>query len=59
MRGGPAGCYADRMARSTRPKPRLPRVPLPRQIGGVHPDRSKQLDRKGKHKKRVRAPEPE
>jgi hypothetical protein len=32
-------------------KPKLPRVPLPRQTGGVHEDKSKRPWRRRKHKK--------
>jgi hypothetical protein len=39
--------------RSRRAKsPALPRVPLPRQTGGVHEDKSKRPWRRRKHKKR-------
>ncbi|HOC17013.1 MAG TPA: hypothetical protein PKK95_02035 [Vicinamibacterales bacterium] len=31
-------------------KPKLPRVPLPRQVGGAHEDRRKRPARKRKHK---------
>jgi hypothetical protein len=44
------------MLRGMRPtravKPALPRAPLPRQVGGPHPDETKRLPRKRKHKKR-------
>ncbi|HSK09390.1 MAG TPA: hypothetical protein VK911_07430 [Vicinamibacterales bacterium] len=33
-------------------KPKLPRAPLPRQVGGVHEDKSKRPPRKRKHKGR-------
>jgi hypothetical protein len=40
------------MAKKPRPKsPSRPRVPLPRQTGGVHPDRSKTQPRKRKHRR--------
>jgi hypothetical protein len=32
-------------------KPRLPRAPLPKQTGGAHKLKTKQLPRKQKHKK--------
>jgi hypothetical protein len=32
-------------------KPKLPRVPLPRQTGGVHRTRKRELARKAKHKR--------
>jgi len=38
--------------REKRPQRALPRVPLPRQVGGAHEDKSKRPDRKRKHKKR-------
>lgn len=34
-------------------KPKLPRAPLPRQTGGIHKTRKKELPRKAKHKKRA------
>jgi hypothetical protein len=34
-----------------RKKPALPRVPLPRQTGGVHEDKTKRPWRRRKHKK--------
>jgi len=37
--------------RASRAKPKLPRAPLPRQTGGVHPDKTKQPFRKQKHRK--------
>jgi len=39
-------------ARAAKPKPKLPRAPLPKQTGGAHEDKSKRLFRKDKHKKR-------
>ena len=41
------------MAKRRRPtrKPTLPRVPLPRQTGGVHEDKTKRPWRRRKHKK--------
>jgi hypothetical protein len=33
-------------------KPTLPRVPLPRQVGGAHEDKRRRPDRKKKHKGR-------
>jgi hypothetical protein len=42
------------MARSKKAKrPSRPRVPLPRQTGGVHEDKSKRPWRRRKHKKDV------
>jgi hypothetical protein len=38
--------------RVRRAVPDLPRVPLPRQTGGVHEDKRKRPARKAKHKKR-------
>jgi hypothetical protein len=35
----------------------LPRVPLPKQLGGAHKDRTKVLFRKAKHKAQWRAAE--
>lgn len=32
-------------------RPSLPRVPLPRQTGGVHEDKTRRPARKAKHKK--------
>lgn len=41
------------MKRSTKTgKPKFPRVPLPRQVGGAHEDRRKRPARKRKHKGR-------
>jgi len=37
--------------KATPRKAARPRVPLPRQIGGVHPDRSKEPPRKQKHRR--------
>ena len=34
-------------------RPGLPRVPLPRQTGGVHEDKSKRPWRRRKHKKAI------
>lgn len=38
--------------KKVRGKPRLPRAPLPKQIGGAHEDKTKRPFRKDKHKKR-------
>ena len=38
--------------RAASKKPNLPRVPLPRQTGGVHEDKTKRPWRRRKHKKR-------
>jgi hypothetical protein len=40
-----------RPKQSTSSRIRRPRVPLPRQIGGSHEDKTKRLYRKRKHKK--------
>jgi len=39
------------MRKPRKAKPALPRAPLPRQRGGAHPDESKRLERKKKHKR--------
>lgn len=39
-----------RAASTTRRKPKLPRVPLPRQTGGRHEDKTKRPLRKQKHR---------
>ena len=53
--------YSQAQPRTTRPqmpprtkttRPAKPRVPLPRQTGGVHEDKSKRPWRERKHKKR-------
>jgi hypothetical protein len=41
-----------RPSRRRAKKPALPRVPLPRQTGGLHEDKTKRPLRKQKHKRR-------
>ena len=53
----PSFCRTARglvMARKARvsKRPRRPRVPLPRQTGGTHEDRSKRIERKAKYRSR-------
>jgi hypothetical protein len=38
-------------AKRKRARPALPRVPLPRQIGGAHDDKRRRPPRKAKHRK--------
>jgi hypothetical protein len=43
----------DQMTRRRATRPAKPRVPLPRQTGGVHENKSKRPWRERKHKKRI------
>jgi hypothetical protein len=46
--------YTEQMTRRNKPsRPAKPRVPLPRQTGGVHEDKTKRPWRERKHKKKT------
>jgi len=54
--------YSEALPRTTRPqmtrrtktsRPAKPRVPLPRQTGGVHEDKTRRPWRERKHKKKI------
>ena len=45
---------AESLQAAKRKKPRRPLAPLPRQQGGAHEDKTKQPNRRRKHRKRER-----